>query len=168
MSKIIDKEITDLNVEWNGYSGKRVEDFIKKELSKSCGYIYRSANKEGDYYYLYGFQSIEDYYKWLDGETITPLFKVQLPNIENDVYSVSIATNSNTKKLVNLGAGVKINVRYTSISTNPTTGAITDTYNDGTLIITRSANGSAYQEVGRILISPFEHSKEGYTEIDIT
>nr|DAE49727.1 MAG TPA: hypothetical protein [Caudoviricetes sp.]DAW52152.1 MAG TPA: hypothetical protein [Caudoviricetes sp.] len=64
--------------------------------------------------------------------------------MENDVFAVNLSTSSNTKKLVNLGDGVKVQIRYTSTSTNPNTEITSDTFNDGTLIITRSSNGSAF------------------------
>lgn len=168
MSKVITGDIQNLDISWENYSGESVEKFIKSQLSQSCGYIYRSNQKEGDFYYLYGFHSLEEYNEWAEGEDVTPLFRVQLPNIENDIFSATLSTNSNTNKLVNLGDGIKINIRYTSTSTNPSTQAVSDTYNDGTLIISRSANGSAFSEVGRILISPIEHNSTAFQTVDIT
>lgn len=168
MAKVKNELISDLNVSWENYAGSSVESFIKDQLRKSCGYIYRSTSREGDYYYLYGFQCIDDFYAWQDGEDITPLFKVQLPNMENDVFAVNLSTSSNTKKLVNLGDGVKVQIRYTSTSTNPNTEITSDTFNDGTLIITRSSNGSAFQEVGRITIQPQSYNSTTFQTIDIT
>ena len=169
MANINYNDIQDLNVSWENYAGSSVEKFIKKELKNRAGYLYRSNAKEGDFYYLYGFTDYEQFQSWADGDSsIIPLFKVQLPNIENDVLSVNLVTNSNTNKIVNLGSGVKINLKYTSTSTNPTTGAVSDTFNDGTLIIMRSANGSAYVEVGRMLISPVSHNSTEFKEVDIT
>lgn len=168
MAKVKNELISDLNVSWENYAGSSAESFIKDQLRKSCGYIYRSTSREGDYYYLYGFQCIDDFYAWQDGEDITPLFKVQLPNMENDVFAVNLSTSSNTKKLVNLGDGVKVQIRYTSTSTNPNTEITSDTFNDGTLIITRSSNGSAFQEVGRITIQPQSYNSTTFQTIDIT
>ena len=168
MAKVKNELISDLNVSWENYAGSSVESFIKDQLRKSCGYIYRSTSREGDYYYLYGFQCIDDFYAWQDGEDITPLFKVQLPNMENDVFAVNLSTSSNTKKLVNLGDGVKVQIRYTSTSTNPNTEITSDTFNDGTLIITRSSNGSAFQEVGRVTIQPQSYNSTTFQTIDIT
>ena len=168
MAKVKNELISDLNVSWENYAGSSVESFIKDQLRKSCGYIYRSTSREGDYYYLYGFQCIDDFYAWQEGEDITPLFKVQLPNMENDVFAVNLSTSSNTKKLVNLGDGVKVQIRYTSTSTNPNTEITSDTFNDGTLIITRSSNGSAFQEVGRITIQPQSYNSTTFQTIDIT
>lgn len=169
MAKINYNDIQDLNVSWENYAGSSVEKFIKKELSNRAGYIYRSRTKEGDYYYLYGFTDYEQYEKWADGDSsVTPLFRVQLPNIENDIFSVNLSTNSNTTKMVNLGDGIKVGLKYTSTSTNPSTMQVTDTWNDGTLIISRSANGSAYQEVARLPISPVAYNSDTFTEYDIT
>ena len=170
MAKINTGDIQDLTTPWENYEGISVERFIKRELGSACGYIYRTQQKEGDFYYLYGFHSYDDFVLWFDGDTsIIPLFKVALPNLENDIYSANLYTNSNTTKLVNLGQGIKINLRYTSTSTNPTTQEVTDTFNDGTLIIMRSANGSAYTEVGRITMQPIPHEQiDTYDEIYIT
>lgn len=170
MAKINTGDIQDLTTPWENYEGISVERFIKRELGSACGYIYRTQQKEGDFYYLYGFHSYDDFVLWFDGDTsIIPLFKVALPNLENDIYAANLYTNSNTTKLVNLGQGIKINLRYTSTSTNPTTQVVTDTFNDGTLIIMRSANGSAYTEVGRITMQPIPHEQlDTYDEIDIT
>lgn len=169
MAKVINNTIQDLNVSWENYAGSSVEELIKRELKSRCGYLYRTPSKIGDYYYIYGFMSLDDFEQWqTDGKNSHILFRVQLPNIENDSFSVSLSTNSNTNKLVNLGNGVKVNLRYTSTATNPSTNVTYDTYNDGTLIILRSSNGSAYQEVARVGIKPFEQNKEGYTVVDIT
>lgn len=169
MAKVITTDIPDLNVSWENYAGTSVEKFIKNELKGGCGYIYRSRTKEGDYYYLYGFHNYEDYDNWAnDSADVTPLFRVQLPNIENDIFASNLYTTSNTNKMINLGAGIKLNIRYTSTSTNPSTQEETDTFNEGSLIITRSANGSAFIEVGRVTIQPTPIASDEYQEVDIT
>lgn len=167
--KIITTDIPSLDVAWENYAGSSVEKFIKGELRNTCGYIYRSPQKEGDYYYLYGFRNMEEWDEWLSGGDITPLFRVQLPNLENDTFTSYIYTDSDTNKLVNLGAGIRLHVRFTSTQSNPTTGITTNTGNEGTLIIMRSANGSAFVEVNRRTIQsiPIENT-ESYTTIDVT
>ena len=167
--KIITTDIPSLDVAWENYAGSSVEKFIKGELKNACGYIYRSPQKEGDYYYLYGFRNMEEWDEWLSGGDITPLFRVQLPNLENDTFTSYIYTDSDTNKLVNLGAGIRLHVRFTSTQSNPTTGITTNTGNEGTLIIMRSANGSAFVEVNRRTIQsiPIENT-ESYTTIDVT
>ena len=42
MAKVKNELISDLNVSWENYAGSSVESFIKDQLRKSCGYIYRS------------------------------------------------------------------------------------------------------------------------------
>jgi len=169
MAQIIYDDIQSIDQSWENYAGSSVEKFIKKELNSKAGYIYRSSSKEGDYYYLYGFTSYEQFESWAVGDPgIVPLFKVQLPNIENDTFTVNLTTNSNTTKMVNLGEGVIINLRYTSVSTNPTTGVSVDTFNDGTLIIQRSANGSTFTEVGRVTIQPTPNADPSFREFNIT
>ena len=169
MARVINTPITSLDQSWEYQSGETVENFLKGELAKRAGYLYRTTQKLGDYYYIYGFTDIDAFYAWQDDEDPSHiLFRVQLPNLENDTFSVNLETNSNTSKLVDFGDGVKINLRYTSTSTNPITGVRTDTYNDGTLIIMRAANGSGYVEVARLPISPYEYETPGYTTFDIT
>lgn len=169
MARVINTPITSLDQSWEYQSGETVENFLKGELAKRAGYLYRTTQKLGDYYYIYGFTDIDAFYAWQDDEDPSHiLFRVQLPNLENDTFSVNLETNSNTSKLVDFGDGVKINLRYTSTSTNPITGVRTDTYNDGTLIIMRAANGSGYVEVARLPISPHEYETPGYTTFDIT
>lgn len=169
MARVINTPITSLDQSWEYQSGETVENFLKGELAKRAGYLYRTTQKLGDYYYIYGFTDIDAFYAWQDDEDPSHiLFRVQLPNLENDTFSVNLETNSNTSKLVDFGDGVKINLRYTSTSTNPITGVRTDTYNDGTLIIMRAANGSGYAEVARLPISPHEYETPGYTAFDIT
>lgn len=169
MAKIKYEEIQSLEQSWENFAGSSVEKFIKKELKNRAGYIYRSSSKEGDYYYLYGFNDYEQFDSWANGDsTITPLFRVQLPNIENDTFSVNLSTNSNTSQLINLGDGIIIGIKYTSVKTNPITGISTDTYNDGTLIISRSANGSPYIEVARLPIQPTPYASVEYKDFDLT
>lgn len=168
MAEIKNGIIPDMNTSWENYAGSSVESFIKDQLRKSCGYIHRTPNKIGDYYYLYGFQSIDEYYDWADGKDINPLFKVQLPNVENDTFAAELTTNSNTSKLVNLGDGVKVQIRYTSTSTNPNTGVVSDTFNDGTLHILRSSNGSSFTEVGKKTIQAISHTSSSYYVLDLT
>lgn len=169
MAEIKYNDIQSIDESWENYAGSSVEKFIKQQLKSKAGYIYRSQNKEGDYYYLYGFSDYEQYEAWAGGDSsIVPLFRVQLPNVENDTFSVNLTTNSNTSKIVNLGDGVIVGLKYTSISTNPTTGVSVDTYNDGTLIIQRSVNGSVFSEVGRVTIQPIPYTENRFANFDLT
>ena len=93
---------------------------------------------------------------------------MQLPNVENDTFAAELTTNSNTSKLVNLGDGVKVQIRYTSTSTNPNTGVVSDTFNDGTLHILRSSNGSSFTEVGKKTIQAISHTSSSYYVLDLT
>ena len=169
MAKIIYDDIQGIEQSWENFAGSSVEKFIKQQLQNKAGYIYRSQNKEGDYYYLYGFTDYEQYEAWAGGDSsITPLFRVQLPNIENDTFSANLTTNSNTTKIVNLGDGVIVGLKYTSTATNPTTHQTVDTGNDGTLVISRSANGSAFSVVGRVIIQSTPYAQDTYRNYDLT
>lgn len=163
--------IPSLDTSWEGYAGGSVEEFIKNELANRAGYIYRTPQKEGDHYYLYGFRDVEAFETWAESpeeyEELV-LFRTQLPNVENDVYTVTLSTTSSTEKLVNLGDGVKVNLRYTSTGTNLSTHQEYDTYNDGILIVSRSLDGVRYTEVGRTAIQPTPYLESTYREVDIT
>ena len=167
MAKVINDPIGDFETSWENYSGESIENFLKEKLQNRCGYLYRTPNKIGDYYYIYGFLDYEEFLAWESGEDITPMFRLQLPNIENDTFSVSLSTNSDITKIYNLGDGVFVNLRYTSTKTDVHTGEISDTNNDGTLIIQRSMTG-VYIEVGRVNISPKLQGDSSWTRFNLT
>ena len=169
MAKVINDPIPSIEVNWENYSGQSVETFIKDQLKSKAGYFYRTPQKIGDYYYMYGFYNQESWEKWMEtADNDLILCRVQFPNLENDTFSATLATTSNTDKLVNLGEGVVITLQYKSYSTNPTTHEVTDTYNDGTLIIMRSANGAPWSTVGRVTMSPVPYASSQFVNFDLT
>lgn len=171
--KVWDGDIESYSVDWGKevtsglpYAGSSVQKFIKDELQSKVGYVARSLQQVAGFYHLYGFKNKAEYDIWLDNpDSIEPIFDMQLPNA--DTYEVSLTTSSNTDKLVNLGEGVKVDIRYTSTST-PTGGTPVDTDNEGTLTIQRSYNGGAWTTVATMTIQPFSINKPGYQTIDIT
>ena len=172
MAKANINEIPNLDTSWEGYAGSSVEALIKKEIRKNCGYINRSSERINGHHYLYGFHSIEEYEEWNDGSsTIQPLFTVELPELENSIFTGKLTTNIDyNKTLINLGQGIKIKLKYTSTLTNPISQEITDTGNSGTLIIYNSSNNSGFVEVGNLEIRSISHNNETEysTEIDIS
>lgn len=171
--KVWDGDIESYSADWGKevtsglpYAGSSVQKFIKDELQSKVGYVARSLQQVGGFYHLYGFKNKAEYDIWLDNpDSIEPIFDMQLPNA--DTYEVSLTTSSNTNKLVNLGEGVKVNIRYTSTST-PTGGTPVDTDNEGTLTIQRSYNGGAWTTVATMTIQPFPFNTPGEQTIDIT
>ena len=169
MAKVINDPIPSIEVNWENYSGQSVENFIKDQLKSKAGYFYRTPQKIGDYYYMYGFYNQEAWEEWMEtADNDLILCRVQFPNLENDTFSATLATTSNTDKLVNLGEGVVITLQYKSYSTNPTTHEVTDTYNDGTLVIMRSANGAPWSTVGRVTMSPVPYASSQFVNFDLT
>jgi len=154
MAKANTNDIVDINVSWDGYAGSSVEKFIKDELEKSCGFIARSKNRnEQNHYLLYGFRNEEYYNKWINGEdpSIEPMFSVELPDLENSIISERLSTSPEliNKKLINLGNGIKIKLRYTSTTYDPVSQI--ESNNDGTkgtLSIYRSLNNGPFNYVG--------------------
>ena len=59
MAKVINDPIPSIEVNWENYSGQSVENFIKDQLKSKAGYFYRTPQKIGDYYYMYGFYNQE-------------------------------------------------------------------------------------------------------------
>ena len=171
--KVWDGDIESYSADWGKevtsglpYAGSSVQKFIKDELQSKVGYVARSQQKVGGFYYLYGFKNKAEYDIWLDNpDSVEPIFATQFPNA--DTYTVSLTTSSNTNKLVNLGEGVKVNIRYTSTSA-PIGGEATDTDNEGTLTIQRSYNGGAWTTVATMIIQPFPVNTPGEQTIDIT
>ena len=171
--KVWDGDIESYSADWGKevtsglpYAGSSVQKFIKDELRSKVGYVARSQQKVGGFYYLYGFKNKAEYDIWLEDPTsVEPIFATQFPNA--DTYTVSLETSSNTDKLVNLGEGVKVDIRYTSTSA-PIGGEATDTGNEGTLTIQRSYNGGAWTTVATMIIQPFPVNTPGYQTIDIT
>ena len=171
--KVWDGDIESYSADWGKevtsglpYAGSSVQKFIKDELQSKVGYVARSQQKDGGFYHLYGFKNKAEYDIWLeDPSSVEPIFATQFPNA--DTYTVSLTTSSNTNKLVNLGEGVKVNIRYTSTSA-PIGGEATDTDNEGTLTIQRSYNGGAWTTVATMIIQPFPINTPGEQTIDIT
>ena len=171
--KVWDGDIESYSADWGKevtsglpYAGSSVQKFIKDELQSKVGYVARSQQKVAGFYLLYGFKNKAEYDIWLENpDSIEPIFVTQLPNA--DTYEVSLTTSSNTNKLVNLGEGVKVDIRYTSTST-PVGGAPIDTDNEGTLTIQRSYEGGAWTTVATMIIQPFSVNTPGYQTIDIT
>jgi hypothetical protein len=147
-------DIPDIDTLWEDYSGQCVEKFIKQELLKRCGWLFRSLATMYDCSYLYGFTDFEQYEKWHDGEDVTPLFKIALPGgdvFEHGFTGVNISVSSES---IVYGNDLNLSVSYTNtVVRNTITDDTTVTYHD-TFVLIRRALGTnpnqKYYEVARV------------------
>lgn len=169
MATVITSPIPNIQTPWENYSGDSVERFIKDTFNDKYGWLYRTPQKLSDgYYHIYAFASQDTYQEWREtGNSELIIQNISLPNPENASYAVELTTNSSTNKLVNLGDGVKIGLKFTSTSTDPYTLVTTDTGNDGTLYIQKYNNGYwITQATLQIASTPI--ASDVYTQYDIT
>ena len=191
MAKInaIDKEIPNIDTSWqidekNAYSGKRVEEFIKKQLKQlstegaaKVGYLYRTPDKQDDQnYHLLGFASQETYNEWNEDQSNHPelvLCDIALPAgggaSTQTSYVVNLYTNSNQTAIVSTNGKFVLQLRYTSQIYNPITQTTEDSGNGGTLVIQRRAGSTkAWEKVGEVDIASLPASSTSWTDVDIT
>ena len=191
MAKInaIDKEIPNIDTSWqidekNAYSGKRVEEFIKKQLKQlstegaaKVGYLYRTPDKQDDQnYHLLGFASQETYNEWNEDQSNHPelvLCDIALPAgggaSTQTAYVVNLYTNSNQTAIVSTNGKFVLQLRYTSQIYNPITQTTEDSGNGGTLVIQRRADATqAWEKVGEMDIASLPASSTSWTDVDIT
>lgn len=86
MAKGKDEQITDMNVSWEGYAGKRIEEFIKNTFGTKVGYLY-VTHEDGtnNNYHLCGFASEESYNEWNnDPENNAHLLLIDIPLPKSD------------------------------------------------------------------------------------
>ena len=191
MAKInaIDKEIPNIDTSWqidekNAYSGKRVEEFIKKQLKQlstegaaKVGYLCRTPDKQDDQnYHLLGFASQETYNEWNEDQSNHPelvLCDIALPAgggaSTQTSYVVNLYTNSNQTAIVSTNGKFVLQLRYTSQIYNPITQTTEDSGNGGTLVIQRRADATqAWEKVGEMDIASLPASSTSWTDVDIT
>ena len=186
---VVDKEIPNIDTAWqidpsNAYSGKRVEEFIKKQLKQlsadgttKVGFLYRTADKQDDQnYHLYGFANQEAYNTWNESPSDHPeliLCDVALPAgggaSTQTSYVVNLYTGSNQTAIVSTNGKFVLQLRYTSQIYNPITQTTEDSGNGGTLVIQRRADTTkAWEKVGEVDIVSLPASSTSWTDVDIT
>lgn len=186
---VVDKEIPNIDTAWqidpsNAYSGKRVEEFIKKQLKQlsadgttKVGFLYRTADKQDDQnYHLYGFANQEAYNTWNESPSDHPeliLCDVALPAgggaSTQTSYVVNLYTGSNQTAIVSTNGKFVLQLRYTSQIYNPITQTTEDSGNGGTLVIQRRADTTkAWEKVGEMDIASLPASSTSWTDVDIT
>lgn len=185
MAKGIDEVIQDLTTSWEGYTGSRVEEFIKAKLTElfgsseqlamsKCGYIPPMTKAVDGYYHIRGFADRNAYAEWNtapEDNTELLLFDVAIPisDEQGAVNIVELFTGSNQKNIVSIDGSVVLKLRFTSQTYNPVTGKTTDTYEDGVLTVQRRANESdTWRTVATVAIKSLPADSDEYTDVDIS
>lgn len=178
----IDQKITGLDIEWNGYLGKRVEEFLKEQLTNlgadKAGYIALLKTDEATNMVTVGvFASAETYAKWYadqEGQAELLLSSADLP-----MGSGGGAESSYIVKLVNMGeksitatkkSELVAKIRFTSQLYDPSDKSTSDTNEDAVMTIqTRMQNASEWKDAGTLTIqSQATEETSAYTEIDLS
>ncbi len=186
----IDEKITSLDTSWNGYLGKRVEEFIKGRFSSDSSLIQGLEESKGSYLAVLStdetaglvtvgiFATAETYGTYAgDPDNNADLL---LSSVEIPMGGGGGSTEASyIVKLTNMGAkaitatkksDLVARVRFTSQVYDPSDGSKTDTNENATLRIeTRGQNATAWKEAGTVTIQPQEaEDTTAYTEIDLS
>lgn len=183
MAEKKDQKITGMDIPWNGYIGKRVEEFIKENLTSldasKAGYIaLLDVDKTTNMATVGVFASAETYAKWLadkEGQSDLLLSSVDIPMGSGG----GSTETSYIVKLTNLGdktitatkkSDLVAKIRFTSQLYDPSDGSTTDTNEDAVLTIqTKMQNASDWKDAGTLTISSQETADPtAYTSIDLS
>ena len=183
MATIINTTIPDIDTSWENYSGEKVEEFIKKQLSSldiaKGSYLALLGTDEATNMATVGiFASAASYAKYAaDKESYAELL---LSSVEIPMGSGSSSTEASyIVKLVNKGsksitatkkADLIAKIRFTSQLYDPSDKSLTDTNENATLQIeTRMQSASDWKVAGTIQIqSQSSEDATSYTEIDLS
>lgn len=178
----IDEAIASVDIPWqpdeaHAYVGRRIEEFLKKELRAKVGYIKVSDEPEADMLrHLRAFMSEDTYRLWLEDSTAHAdllLADIPLPN------SGDSGQTSYIVKLENVGEksitatkrdDLKMKLRFTSVMYNPIDSTTTDTNEDGDLLVQTRMEGAAdWVNKGTVRIQSVESGDaSAYTLVDIS
>ena len=185
MAKGIDEVIQDLTTSWEGYTGSRVEEFIKAKLTElfgtseqlaisKCGYIPPMTKAVDGYYHIRGFANRDSYAEWNNAPEDNPqllLFDVAIPisDEQGAVNIVELISGSDQKNIVSIDGSVVLKLRFTSQAYNPMTGKTTDNYESGVLTVQRRANESdTWRTISTLTIQSLPADSDSYTDVDIS
>ena len=155
----IDTEITNLATPWNNYKGKRVEEFIKKQLGGKAGYLKVVSGSDGSSQVMAAFadenafqewNSLEDSVKWEEQGLAHILSYTTLPSLEQgDVYNINLQLESTPAQIQ---ADAHVNVRIKATSSVAYGAGGTDTVQEDLIleIQTRTSTTAAYTTRGRV------------------
>jgi hypothetical protein len=185
MAKVIDTEITGIDTAWydsttgQGYSGARVEEFIKKQLKLSYAYVSRSAQKETDGWHMRFFRSLADYNTWnaAEDKTVAAISALLLSDIilpdtheaTGQSYIVGLYTGSDTSSIVTIDNKVVLKLRFTSQVHDNVNNTTDNTGEGGILTIQRRTSSTGdWVTVGTLSVQSMDYSSTTYTDIDIS
>lgn len=179
MAKGKDELIPDIKTPWRDYTGKRVEEFIKKMFGSKVGYLYRPQDKGSDNnYHLYGFADEDSFNEWnTDPEANASLLLTDIPLPESGgggstavSYIVGLQREG-SGDIVTTDNKVILKIRFTSEEYNPLTQSTQSTSEGGTLTVRRRLNSSSSWTTCGVIENipsiPSGNTDEWY-EIDIT
>lgn len=175
-SDIITTKIPNINTPWNNYTGQRVEEFIKEQLTngqlEKVGYLAltdqpKDSTATGDgYYSLMGFADEESYTSWhsedngYNPETQTNtnpvyaalcLFRIIVPIKEHAGYSyyAYLTTSQNTSNtIVVTKQSYEVPVLFRSFATSEEAGSDNRPVTEGTITIQRTTTTGTWETVG--------------------
>ena len=169
---VIDEEIHGMETSWENYTGKRVEEFLKKQLGKKVGYTH--VYEENNNAFLYGFASEDAYLEYeTDPEEFAAnvISKCYIPagggGGASAAYIVGLELDG-TPPTVTTSNVVKLRLRFTSKQYNPITQQSSDTNEEGVMTIQTRIGTGSWQTKKTIL--GFQSTTDGgpFTEVDIS
>lgn len=190
MADIINTAIPNMETSWENYSGERVEEFIKEQLTTIQELTGNLDIQKGSHLALLGvdeatnlvtvgiFASSESYAEYQknpeENEELL-LSSVGIPmgsgsSSDEASYIVSLINMGNRSITATSKEDLKARIRFTSQEYNPSDKSLKDTDEDATLqILTKLQGGSEWKEVGKISISSqASDDPSTYSEIDLS
>lgn len=190
MAEIINTKIPDLSTSWENYSGSRVEEFLKEQITKlqdslsegmagKAGYIELLSTDTATNTATVGiFASEETYGQWKadpDENAGLLLSSVQIPmgtggGSTEASYIVKL-TNAGAKSITaTKREDLVARIRFTSQLYDPSDGSMSDTNEEASLTIeTRMEGASDWQTAGTLTISSqATDDAGGYSTIDLS
>lgn len=165
--------IENINVPWEGHSGKEVEDFIKGEISQKYGYIETSYSEETTFYSLLCFASESDAEKYKENpeeyaHLLLNKVEVPIPTKQGNVYTAKLSsTISSTNNLVVTDNKLNVPLNYQSVLITPDSSS--NAGETGTLVIERRTGTTDWAQVAELkdrLVS--QDNDSVYEPIDLT
>lgn len=146
--------IENINVPWEGHSGKEVEDFIKGEIGQKYGVIRMSDTiDENNFYSLECFHSKADEALYdSDPETYADLItRVTIPisTVQGDAFTAVLTGNiSNTVNIVVAEPKLNVDINYRAIKITKLGNENANA--EGTIIVQRKTATTEWTNVGEI------------------
>lgn len=165
--------IENINVPWEGHSGKEVEDFIKGEIGQKYGHIETSYSEETTFYSLLCFASESDAEKYKENpeeyaHLLLNKVEVPIPTKQGNVYTAKLSsTISSTNNLVVTDNKLNVPLNYQSVLITPDSSS--NAGETGTLVIERRTGTTDWAQVAELkdrLVS--QDNDSVYEPIDLT